>query len=56
MIYYITEVLLTKTPDTFSDARFNTKEEMEARYARVASSSFFTIGYIIGKWENSNIT
>ncbi|KAF9436112.1 hypothetical protein BGZ76_004789 [Entomortierella beljakovae] len=47
MIYYITEILLKKTPETFSDPRFNTKEEMEARYSRVASSSLYTIGFII---------
>ncbi|KAG0369899.1 hypothetical protein BC939DRAFT_460957 [Gamsiella multidivaricata] len=47
MIYYISEILLNKTPETLSDPRFNTKEEMDTRYARVASSSIYTIGYII---------
>ncbi|KAF8932033.1 hypothetical protein BGZ58_007282 [Dissophora ornata] len=47
MIYYISEILLNKTPETLSDPRFNTKEEMDTRYARVASSSLYTLGYII---------
>ncbi|KAF9430363.1 hypothetical protein BGZ94_007186 [Podila epigama] len=47
MIYYISELLLNKTPETFSDPRFNTKEEMDTRYARVAASSLYTVGYII---------
>ncbi|KAG0215792.1 hypothetical protein BGX28_008102 [Mortierella sp. GBA30] len=47
IIYYISEILLNKTPETLSDPRFNTKEEMETRYARVASSSLYTLGYII---------
>ncbi|KAF9349655.1 hypothetical protein BGX26_012073 [Mortierella sp. AD094] len=47
IIYYVSEILLNKTPETLSDPRFNTKEEMETRYARVASSSLYTIGYII---------
>ncbi|KAF9922671.1 hypothetical protein FBU30_007218 [Linnemannia zychae] len=47
MIYYISEILLNKTPETLSDPRFNTKEEMDTRYARVVSSSLYTLGYII---------
>ncbi|KAF9586418.1 hypothetical protein BGW38_005358 [Lunasporangiospora selenospora] len=46
IIYYISEVLLEKTPETLSDPRFSSKEEMDTRYARVASSSLYTIGYI----------
>ncbi|KAF9570336.1 hypothetical protein EC968_001949 [Mortierella alpina] len=47
MIYYISELLLNKTPETLSDPRFNTKEEMDTRYARVASSALYTLGYTI---------
>ncbi|KAI1319237.1 hypothetical protein EDD11_004631 [Mortierella claussenii] len=47
MIFYVSEILLNKTAETLSDPRFNTKEEMDTRYARVASSSLYTIGYII---------
>ncbi|KAF9139307.1 hypothetical protein BGX30_008106 [Mortierella sp. GBA39] len=47
IIYYISEILLNKTPETLSDPRFSTKEEMDTRYARVASSSLYTLGYII---------
>ncbi|KFH64295.1 hypothetical protein MVEG_10120 [Podila verticillata NRRL 6337] len=47
VIYYISEALLNKTPETLSDPRFNTKEEMDTRYARVAASALHTIGYII---------
>ncbi|KAF9907518.1 hypothetical protein BX616_000396 [Lobosporangium transversale] len=46
MIFYVSEILLNKSSETFSDPRFNTKEEMDSRYARVASSSLYTIGYI----------
>lgn len=46
IIAYISEILLIKTSETFSDPRFNTPEEMEARYARVAASSLYTLGYI----------
>ncbi|KAG0049028.1 hypothetical protein BGZ83_006127 [Gryganskiella cystojenkinii] len=36
-----------KTPETLSDPRFNTKEEMDTRYGRVASSALYTLGYVI---------
>ncbi|KAG0019855.1 hypothetical protein BGZ80_005180 [Entomortierella chlamydospora] len=54
MIYYVSEILLNKTAETLSDPRFNTKEEMETRYARVASSSLYTIGYIIESLEKGS--
>ncbi|KAF9960084.1 hypothetical protein BGZ65_012771, partial [Modicella reniformis] len=46
VIAYISEILINKTPDTLSDPRFNTAEEMETRYARVAAGSLYTLGYI----------
>ncbi|KAG0329930.1 hypothetical protein BGZ99_010041 [Dissophora globulifera] len=55
IIYYVSEILLTKTPETFSDPRFNTKEEMETRYARVASSSLYTLGYVIDTLSSESL-
>lgn len=37
------------------DPRFNTKEEMDTRYARVAASALYTIGYIIGKNDSLSL-
>ncbi|ORE16950.1 hypothetical protein BCV71DRAFT_265228 [Rhizopus microsporus] len=44
---YLTDMLLYKTVDTLSDARYVTKEDMLAKYARVVSSSFQILSYLI---------
>ncbi|KAI7906774.1 uncharacterized protein BX663DRAFT_534810 [Cokeromyces recurvatus] len=44
---YITDMLLYKTPETLSDARYVTKEEMFSKYARVVSSSLQILSYLI---------
>ncbi|KAI7889142.1 uncharacterized protein EV154DRAFT_515547 [Mucor mucedo] len=44
---YVTDMLLYKTADTLSDARYVSKEDMAAKYARIISSSFAVISYLI---------
>ncbi|KAI8329266.1 hypothetical protein EDC96DRAFT_452486 [Choanephora cucurbitarum] len=44
---YVTDILLYKTADTLSDARYVTKEDMLAKYARVVSSCFQVLCFLI---------
>lgn len=44
---YVTDMLLYKTADTLSDARYVSKEDMAAKYARIISSSFAVVSYLI---------
>ncbi|KAG9300709.1 hypothetical protein G9A89_023507 [Geosiphon pyriformis] len=46
---YTSEVIFEKSPETLSDPRFTSKEEMEQKYARVVSSSYYAISYLIEK-------
>ncbi|KAG0237979.1 hypothetical protein BGW42_008079 [Actinomortierella wolfii] len=46
LIAHISENLLNKTPETLSDPRFTTPEEMETRFARVVASALYTLGYL----------
>ncbi|KAI9263195.1 hypothetical protein BDA99DRAFT_559751 [Phascolomyces articulosus] len=49
ILEYVTEMILSKTPDTLSDPRHVTKEDMAAKFARVISGCFYCIGHIIEK-------
>ncbi|KAJ3314080.1 listerin E3 ubiquitin protein ligase 1 [Boothiomyces sp. JEL0838] len=44
---YLSSNLLHQTADTLSDARFATKDEMEAKYHRVVSGSIDGLGFVI---------
>ncbi|KAF9160818.1 hypothetical protein DFQ26_005148 [Actinomortierella ambigua] len=44
--HHLSELLLVKTPETLSDPRFTTPEERETRFARVAASALYTLGYL----------
>ncbi|KAI8147972.1 hypothetical protein BJV82DRAFT_594115 [Fennellomyces sp. T-0311] len=46
---YVKEMVLSKTPDTLSDPRHVTKEDMAAKFARVISCCVYCICYIIEK-------
>ncbi|KAI8878807.1 hypothetical protein K501DRAFT_227764 [Backusella circina FSU 941] len=45
---YVTDLLLYKTAETLSDARYVSKEDMIAKYARIVSSCLQIISYLIG--------
>ncbi|KAI8382988.1 hypothetical protein BD560DRAFT_385726 [Blakeslea trispora] len=47
LLDYVTDILLFKTADTLSDARYVTKEDMLAKYARVVSSCFQVLCFLI---------
>ncbi|ORY91172.1 hypothetical protein BCR43DRAFT_446828 [Syncephalastrum racemosum] len=47
ILEYLSEMLLSKEPDTLSDARYVTKEEMEAKFARVISACFCCLSYLL---------
>ncbi|KAI9028280.1 hypothetical protein CLU79DRAFT_832688 [Phycomyces nitens] len=47
ILEFITEMLLYKTPETLSDPRHVTKEDMDSKFARVISSSLYCISYLI---------
>lgn len=44
---YVTDMLLFKTAETLSDARYISKEDMLAKYARVVASCFQVVSYLI---------
>jgi hypothetical protein len=44
---YVTDMLLFKTAETLSDARYVSKEDMVAKHARVVSSSFQIVSYLM---------
>ncbi|KAI8061201.1 hypothetical protein BDF21DRAFT_369504 [Thamnidium elegans] len=44
---YVTDMLLFKTSETLSDVRYVSKEDMQAKYARIVSSSFLVVSYLI---------
>ncbi|KAI8581916.1 hypothetical protein K450DRAFT_229884 [Umbelopsis ramanniana AG] len=50
IIEYTSEMILEKTPDTLSDPRDVTKEEMDAKFARVIIESFHVLAYLISEY------
>ncbi|KAI8085215.1 uncharacterized protein BX664DRAFT_338835 [Halteromyces radiatus] len=44
---YTSEMLLIKTVETLSDARYVSPEDMAAKYARVMASSLYTLSHLI---------
>ncbi|KAI8064173.1 hypothetical protein BC940DRAFT_306342 [Gongronella butleri] len=46
LLDYVGEMLLVKTEDTLSDARYVTPEDMAAKYARVIASCFYILSYL----------
>lgn len=44
---YVMDMLLFKTAETLSDVRYVSKEDMLAKYARIVSSSFQVVSYLI---------
>jgi hypothetical protein len=44
---YATDMLLFKTAETLSDVRYVSKEDMLSKYARIVSSSFQVVCYLI---------
>lgn len=40
-------MLLFKTTETLSDARYVSKEDMQSKYARIISSSFLVVSHLI---------
>ncbi|CAG8595842.1 16141_t:CDS:10 [Funneliformis mosseae] len=53
ILSYITEIILFKTPDTLSDPRFTSKEDMNSKYHRVVASSYYALAHIINQLEES---
>ncbi|KAI9491003.1 hypothetical protein BDB00DRAFT_940644 [Zychaea mexicana] len=49
ILEYVTEMILSKTPDTLSDPRHITKEDMTAKFARVISCCFYCVCHVIEK-------
>ncbi|KAI9307130.1 hypothetical protein BJ944DRAFT_247631 [Cunninghamella echinulata] len=47
ILEYVTEMLLNKTVETLSDARYVSPEDMTAKYARVMASCIYAITYLI---------
>ncbi|KAI8365943.1 uncharacterized protein BYT42DRAFT_600693 [Radiomyces spectabilis] len=43
----LNDMILQKTPETLSDARYVSKDDMEAKFARVVSASFYSLAHLI---------
>ncbi|CAJ0641134.1 8030_t:CDS:2 [Entrophospora sp. SA101] len=43
IINFIKEIIIYKTPETLSDPRFTSKEDMNSKYARVLASSYYVL-------------
>ncbi|KAJ3050808.1 listerin E3 ubiquitin protein ligase 1, partial [Rhizophlyctis rosea] len=52
ILQFLTEHLLNTTPETLSDPRFITPEDMTARFARVISSCLYTLGWMLDAIES----
>ncbi|CAG8545830.1 207_t:CDS:10 [Ambispora leptoticha] len=47
ILNYVSEVIFQKTPETLNGSKYISQEEMEQKYARVVSSSYYAIAYLI---------
>ena len=48
ILRFLTEHFLNTTPETLSDPRFITPEDMSARFARVLSSGLYALSWMLG--------
>ncbi|GBB95243.1 hypothetical protein RclHR1_00250041 [Rhizophagus clarus] len=55
ILSYITEMILYKTPETLSDPRFTSKEDMDSKYLRVVASSYYALAHIIGQLKEDEL-
>ncbi|KAJ3014496.1 listerin E3 ubiquitin protein ligase 1, partial [Thoreauomyces humboldtii] len=52
ILRFVIENVLHQTPETLSDPRFTSPEDMQSRYARVVSGSVLVLGALIGQLPN----
>ncbi|RIA93731.1 hypothetical protein C1645_803902 [Glomus cerebriforme] len=55
ILSYITEIILYKTPETLSDPRFTSKEDMNSKYLRVVASSYYAVAHIISQLKEDEL-
>ncbi|KNC98170.1 ubiquitin-protein ligase RKR1 [Spizellomyces punctatus DAOM BR117] len=53
---FVIDTLLHQTPETMSDPRFTTPEDVMSKYARVVSSCFYMLAYLFDQLPLSEIT
>ncbi|KAI7886425.1 hypothetical protein K492DRAFT_140487 [Lichtheimia hyalospora FSU 10163] len=49
IVNYVAEIVLYKTPDTLSDPRHVSKEDMASKFARVIAGCFYTLCHLMDK-------
>ncbi|CAG8495620.1 1804_t:CDS:10, partial [Dentiscutata heterogama] len=47
ILSYISDIIIHKTPETLSDPRFTSKEDMISKYGRVVASSYYSLAHLI---------
>ncbi|CAG8707712.1 28909_t:CDS:10, partial [Gigaspora margarita] len=47
ILSYISDIIIHKTPETLSDPRFTSKEDMISKYERVVASSYYSLAHLI---------
>ncbi|RGB43798.1 hypothetical protein C1646_749399 [Rhizophagus diaphanus] len=55
ILSYITDIILYKTPETLSDPRFTSKEDMDSKYLRVVASSYYSLAHIISQLKEDEL-
>ncbi|CAJ0834646.1 6412_t:CDS:10, partial [Entrophospora sp. SA101] len=56
IINFIKEIIIYKTPETLSDPRFTSKEDMNSKYARVLASSYYVLANLIEKLNEETLS
>ncbi|CAG8526817.1 12559_t:CDS:10, partial [Ambispora gerdemannii] len=56
ILNYVSEILFQKTPETLKGSKFISQEEMEQKYARVVSSSYYAIAYLIEQLKETELS
>ncbi|CAG8539422.1 9319_t:CDS:10 [Acaulospora morrowiae] len=52
----IHEIIINKVPETLSDPRFTSKEDMDSKYARVVASSYFALAHLIDQLSEDTLS
>ncbi|PKY53138.1 hypothetical protein RhiirA4_471186 [Rhizophagus irregularis] len=55
ILSYITNIILYKTPETLSDPRFTSKEDMVSKYLGVVASSYYSLAHIISQLKEDEL-
>ncbi|RIB03619.1 hypothetical protein C2G38_2049118 [Gigaspora rosea] len=55
ILSYISDIIIHKTPETLSDPRFTSKEDMISKYERVVASSYYSLAHLIDQLSEDSL-